>query len=65
MLKIQLSFRTTSLLNKAIDTAVEDSTTVAVEEEDLEEELAPDTPTSENATTAVILPISMPHVGKD
>ncbi len=65
MLQIQLSFRTTSLLNKAIDTAVEDSTTVAVEEEDLEEELAPDTPTSENAITAEILPISMPHVGKD
>jgi hypothetical protein len=65
MLQIQPFFRTTSPLNKVIETAVEDSITIAVEEEDLEEELAPDTPTSENAITVAILPISTPHVGKD
>ncbi len=65
MLQIQLFFRTTSPLNKVIDTAVEDSITIAVEEEDLEEELAPDTPTSENEITVAILPISTPHVRKD
>ena len=64
MLQTQHSLRIIFLLNKAIVSLVEDTTTVAAEEGLIGQQVQhPDTRTSENVITAATLLISTPLVG--
>jgi hypothetical protein len=66
MLQTQHSLRIIFLLNKAIVSLVEDTTTVAAEEGLVDQQVQhPDTRMSENVITAATLLISMPLVETD